>query len=269
MNLDFSALWNAGQGEPRPAPAPIRQDFTPLQDATPADPAGKLPGTDPAPRAPGEPLEGIDALQETGRLKTALLDDLEAGKDLQEVFLTAVDCIGILTQDARLYGRCKELLRKGYGYSLREDLQEARADMARMEKALQRENLTPAKLRIFQRLLDTYREKEKELQRRIDALQGVTPSADLDGKPWDDLTPTEQEKELQRYEKEFPHSVNAVVAQLPYRREQIKTAGQVLRMIKTTLDNIDRAFNYRNSWRNTTPDEILELLERQARKKRN
>ena len=164
MELDFTAL----------------QEIAPEAPETPQGAGNVLPGAVPSPigekastgqngRRPGTICEGIEAMQEAGALKRAIIDDLDAGEDLQGILLKAVDCIGLLTQDAGIYGQCLEKLRKGYGYDLREQLQDTRDRIAETEKALRRADLEPPLERIFKRVLDIYQKQEKDLQEQINA----------------------------------------------------------------------------------------------------
>ena len=250
-------------------------DFTALQDIAPEPPeqdAGKsLPGIPSLQEdrdTAGAMREGITALQEADRLKRALTADLGAGKDLPDVLLTAVDCIGVLSQDAGLYNQCKELLRDKYGYKLREDLQEVRDRIAETEKALRRDDLAPATGRILQRAKRIYTEQAEDLQSKIDALPepGKADPADSFPEHWEEMAPPEREKYLREWEKD-PCTVNGVIKNLRYRRDEIETAGRVLRGIKEKLEHADEARHNIKSWEHTSPEELLELIERKARQR--
>lgn len=261
MKLDFTALQSIAPQEPqdRPQTAGTRlPGISTLQDEKPA--------TGGAARPAGTLCEGIEILQEADRLKQEIKADLTARKDPLDILLKAVDCIGVLSQDAGIYNQCRELMRSGYGYGLRETLQTIRAGIADTEKALRRDDLTPAKGRILQRLLNTYREKADKLQREIDALQAERPADPAEEwTPWDELPAPEREKLLREWER-HPDSIHGVIKNLRFTRDEIKTAGRVLRHIKDQLDEIDARKGWRSSWNNTSQTEILELLERKGRK---
>lgn len=164
MELDFTAL----QGIAPEAPETPQGAGNALPGAVPS-PIGEKARTGPEGRAPGAMREGMEAIQEAGALKRAIIDDLDAGEDLQGILLKAVDCIGLLTQDAGIYGQCLEKLRKGYGYDLREQLQDTRDRIAETEKALRRDDLEPPLERIFKKVLGVYQKQAEDLRKQINA----------------------------------------------------------------------------------------------------
>ena len=132
---------------------------------------------------------------------------------------------------------------------------------------MRRDDLTPAKKRILQRLLTSYREQAEDLQKEIDALQDKRPSDPAEvWADWRELPAPEKGKILRKLERE-PGTVHGIIKNLRFDREEIQTAGRILRHIKEQLEKMDKITGHRESWEKTNQTEILELLERKARQR--
>lgn len=184
--------------------------------------------------------------------KNEIMDALTAGKIPDEILQICFRCVGELSQDPGFYDRCKEIFENVEIHGRRARLQKVREKIDLLTESLLS---SPIGDKQEQRLLRIYSGWAEDLERVLDD--------DGDWKGWDYLPTGQKEKIYSKLEKD-PDTLEGVIKRLPFDLERIDHAGQVLRYIREQLQRIDRRKGFRKTWKRTSPEDLLNLLERKS-----
>lgn len=178
MELDFTGLARLAQrgplqGAAAPAPEPQETD-PPGLDQIPG--GGRLQiEADRQREAAARSLEICKEYQEnikrTGQLQTEISKGLLRGEDIYQLFLKAVDALGLVVHDKSLLSRTRETLIDVYGHGLQEprpleiELEAIEGRIKHMEGALTAAG--PDTARNIKRAIAAHREQAEGIRRRL------------------------------------------------------------------------------------------------------
>lgn len=175
MELDFSGLFG-GPSKPQKATTATGRVDIPPQEKTPTE-ASKPPIKDLSLERDAEERQRVadnykrqaEAIRKTEMLRTAITKGIKRGEPLPVLFLQAIECAGVATGDRVFIDQCKADLVTVYGIGLHQpeaaavELGEVRERLGNLERAYNKEWITPDEKQRIAAAIRAHRERETHL----------------------------------------------------------------------------------------------------------